>query len=61
LKFGPEEIWESIRLEKLIEKHVTEIIESYGMKAQETPKFRAAIRQAVWVGMCEGKGWIDNE
>ena len=55
MKPTPEEIWESIRLEKLLDKEVNEIISVYNTSTKEGLK--AALRQAVWIGMCRGKGW----
>lgn len=52
---NPEEIWEQIRLEKEIPNLVQEIISSYNLSTVEGIK--AALRQAVWVGMVYGKGW----
>lgn len=52
---NPEEIWEQIRLEKEIPKLVQEIISRYNLSTEEGIK--AALRQAIWEGICKGKGW----
>lgn len=51
----PEEIWESIRLEKLLDAEVEKIIQTYNIKTHAGIK--AAVRQGLWAGMCHGKGW----
>lgn len=53
------EILESIKLEKLITPEVDKIIEEYNLTTPEGIK--SALRQAMWVGMCHAKGWIENE
>lgn len=51
----PEKIWEMIRLEQLLPDIVDKIFNEYNTKTEAGIK--AALRQAAWVGMCEGKGW----
>ncbi len=53
----PEEIWESIRLEKKIDYEVKIIKNDYNLITEEGKTL--ALRQAVWVGICLGKGWIE--
>ena len=55
----PEEIWESIRLSKKLPDIVNKIFNDYNTTSEIGIK--AALGQAVWVGICEGKEWIDNE
>jgi len=53
-----EDIWECIRLEKLIQPEVDEIYSEYNFNNPQGIK--AALRQAMWVGMCHGKGWSEE-
>ena len=55
---NPKKTWESIHLEKLVQPEVDKIIKDYNLNTPEGIK--AALRQAVWVGMCHGKGWIED-
>ena len=57
-KLDTNEIWESIRLEKKINGIVEEIYRDYNLTNPEGLKM--AFRQAIWQGMCEGKGWLDD-
>ena len=48
--------WELIRLEDRMSPELEQIIESYNT---EHPKgVESALRKAMWIGICIGKGWI---
>ena len=51
----PEDVYESIKLEKLLEDIVNEIFDNYNISTDKGVK--AALCQAAWVGMCKAKGW----
>lgn len=55
MSMKPEDIYESIKLEKLLENIVKEIFDDYNLSTDKGIK--AALRQAAWVGMCKAKGW----
>lgn len=52
---NPHEIWEQIALEKEVAPVVDRIMAEYNTETKAG--IRAAIRQAVWEGMCTGRGW----
>ena len=55
MSMKPDDIWETIKLEKLLEEIVKDISCNYNLGTDKGIK--AALRQAAWVGMCKAKGW----